>query len=87
MIECLCYKNKKIFLKVFKKLLKIGIFMLKAFQKVILIFKLELKYILKLIAYTNKKCNVKSWKKFLKQCIKKHETVNTVSKSDFRFFC
>ena len=30
--------------------------MLKAFQKVILIFKLELKYILKLIAYTNNDC-------------------------------
>ena len=41
--------------------------MLKAFQKVILIFKLELKCILKFIAYTNKKCNGKSWQNFYKK--------------------
>ena len=74
-------------MEVFKKLLKISIFMLKAFQKVILIFKLELKYILKLIAYTNKKCNGKSWQNFYKKWIKIDEIVNTVGKSGFLYFC
>ena len=71
-------------MKVFKKLLKISIFMLKTFQKVILIFKLELKYILKLITYTNEKCNGRS---FYKKWIKIDEIVNTVGKSGFLYFC
>ena len=61
--------------------------MLKVYQKVILIFKLELKYVLKFIAYTNKKCNGKSWQNFYNRLIKIDELANTVNKSKFLHFC
>ena len=54
-------KGKKSFMKVYEKFFELNKFIIKFFLKVILIFKLELKYVLKFIAYTNKKCNGKSW--------------------------
>ena len=54
-------ENEEIFWKFLEYYLNFSILIMKNFQKVILIFKLELKYALKFIAYTNKKCNGKSW--------------------------
>ena len=59
-------KVKKAYKKVFIKYSPKQYFEKNLYKKAVLIFKLYLNDILNFIAYINKKCNVKRWKKFLK---------------------